>query len=398
MDDVKVRLRPRLRAAVLVEDRLVADDHAHLVEEARALGLDRGRAGRAVAEMAAELDVPVEPAPTAGGTQHHPPPQPPGRPWEDALRAARGALRRGALLEARRLVATAAAATDPVAATPVRAVADEVEQLVREAELRWRAAATALAARRFAEAADHLEHLSRTATDLPPPAGLGPAGAELDRARREVAEADARVAGARAEPDPVAALLAVLDRWPQHPTAVGALAEHPLHPPTEVRATRSGGVVVVAWQPSATPGVTYRVSRIEPDGTTRVVGRTGEPRIEDGGAPAGPDLPGYAVVAVQPGRRSEEARSSGPAPVPASAATPAAPTGTGRRTDRCGARGWSGGAGRGRRPPRRARLGRGHLAGARRSGVQGPPAATRRRLAGGRPHPGVLDRGRWRPR
>ena len=53
--DVTGYLRPRVRAAVLVEDRLVAEDHAHLLDEARALGLDDTRARAVLAAVAAEL-------------------------------------------------------------------------------------------------------------------------------------------------------------------------------------------------------------------------------------------------------------------------------------------------------------------------------------------------------
>ncbi|QSR28894.1 Hypothetical protein CFH99_0090 [Nocardioides aromaticivorans] len=325
--DVRARLLPRVRAAVLVEDRLVADDHEHLYEEALDLGLDPGRARAALAAMAAELGVAIEPMRGSGVPAPAPAPtRPPDRVWEEMLRAARAALRRGALLEARRLVAQARATGDPASATPVRAVSDEVDEAIREAELRWRAVSAALGARRFAEAIDHLEHLARVASDLPSPAGLDSAEAELARARGEVREADARVADARAAADPVGALMTVLERWPQHPAAVAALAAMPLHPPSAVRAVRDGsGAVVVSWQPSPTSGATYKVSRVEPNGTTRVVGRTAAPQIEDGGAPAGSDVPVYVVVAVQPGRVSDEVRSDQavvPAPAPPSPAPP----------------------------------------------------------------------------
>lgn len=330
--DVRARLLPRVRAAVLVEDRLVADDHEHLYEEALDLGLDPGRARAALAAMAAELGVAIEPMRDSGVPRPAPGPAPArshDRAWEGILRAARAALRRGELLEARRLVAQASATGDPTSATPVRAVSDEVDEAIRDAELRWRAVAAALGARRFAEAIDHLEHLARVASDLPSPAGLDTAAAELTRARNEVAEADARVAEARTAPDPVGALMTLLERWPQHPAAVAALAAMPLHPPSDVRAVRdASGAVVVTWQPSPTSGATYKVACVEPRGA-RVVGRTAARQIEDGGAPAGPDVPVYVVVAVQPGRVSEEVRSdevrSGPAVVPPAAPPPPPP-------------------------------------------------------------------------
>ncbi len=60
-------LRPRVRAAVLVEDRLVADDHAHLLAEAADRGLDERRAAVVIAELAAELSAVVEPVPGRPG-------------------------------------------------------------------------------------------------------------------------------------------------------------------------------------------------------------------------------------------------------------------------------------------------------------------------------------------
>ncbi|MCX6462308.1 MAG: hypothetical protein NTW05_01760, partial [Pseudonocardiales bacterium] len=112
--DVGEHLRPRVRAAVLVEDRLVAADHAHLVEEAVALGLDRERAGALLAAIAAELGAAVEPSavePPAEPRAAEPGVAPPARPapepvrpvvrgWEEPLRAARAALRAGRPREA----------------------------------------------------------------------------------------------------------------------------------------------------------------------------------------------------------------------------------------------------------------------------------------------------------
>ncbi|WP_344253492.1 hypothetical protein, partial [Pseudonocardia hydrocarbonoxydans] len=196
--DVAEHLRPRVRAAVLVEDRLVAEDHAHLLEEARALGLDDARARRVLAAVAAELGAPVE------STAPAPDPAPPRRDdrgWEAPLRAARAALRAARPTEAHRLVGQAQRLAGPEGATPVRAVADEITAVLDEAALRWRAAIAAVAARRSTEALEHLEHLERTAADVP-----GPDGAVVDALRAaadgEVASADAAVAAALAGPDP----------------------------------------------------------------------------------------------------------------------------------------------------------------------------------------------------
>ena len=323
--DVADALRGRVRAAVLVEDRLVADDHEHLYGEALALGLDQPRAKRVLAGLAAELGVVAEPF--TGGRPSGPPRS--AEPaWTEALRSARAALRSGRVLTARRLAADAARTGGPDATTATRAVKDEVEAAIAAAELRWRAATTALAARRFAEAVEHLEELRRTADELPGPPQLRSAADELDRARREIADADAAVATAQSAPDPVEALLGVLARWPEHPAAVAALAAAPLLPPTQVRAERDrSGAVVVSWQASPTAGVTYRVARLQPDGSTRVVGRTAARSVEDGGAGVGA-VPDYLVVALRAGHASEQARTGAaatppPAPSPPELAAPA---------------------------------------------------------------------------
>ncbi|SHF75867.1 hypothetical protein SAMN05443575_0827 [Jatrophihabitans endophyticus] len=327
--DVAAQLAPRVRAAVLVEDRLVVDDYEHLYGEALALGLDAVRARRVVTDAAAALGVAVE---TSGSAERSREPAPASRPSTDTvsereLRNARAALRAGRLHEARGHAAAAAAAGG-ADGTTVRAVADEIEDALRAALLRWRAVATALAARRFAEAVEHLEQLSRTASDVADPASGARPERELARARAEVAAADEQVAAARAGRDPVRALLGVLERWPDHPGAVAALAAAPLEPPRAVTALRDrAGAVVVTWQPSTTGGVSYRVARRGADGATRVVGRTAGTRVEDGGAAAG-SVPEYVVVALLAGRVSAEARS-GAAPagpvVPVVAVVPVAP-------------------------------------------------------------------------
>ncbi|GAB2486681.1 fibronectin type III domain-containing protein [Jatrophihabitans fulvus] len=319
--DVAAALRPQVRAAVLVEDRLVADDHAHLLGEAVALGLDARRGRRLITGIATELGVEVDPLGEPSSA--------PARPretssplWEQRLKAARAALREGRLIEARRLATEASVEAGGQGATPIRALADEIADALREAERRWRAAATAVAARRFAEAVGHLEHLCRTATDVPSPTGNARAERELERARRELATADAEVDAALASADPAEALLGVLERFPEHPRAVEALADAPLAAPSAVRAVRDRtGTVVVTWQPSPTPGVSYRVGRTEPGGSVRTVARTSATTVEDGGAPTGA-VPVYVVAAFRAGRSSAEV-SSGPAAAPATSRPPA---------------------------------------------------------------------------
>ena len=318
--DVRAHLMPRVRAAVLVEDRLVAEDHEHLVEEAIARGLDRRRATDLLAALAAELGTTIEQASSA---RTHPEPARPRSPsWEEPLKAARAALRAGRPVEAERLVAEARRRAGSAGATPVRAVADEVEAVIAEARVRARAVTAAVDARRFVEALEHLDHLARTASDLGQPAD--PEGLRR-RARAAVDEADRAVAAAEAGPaaQRTAALEAALATCADHTGALAALSRVPIGAPAWVNAVRDArGDVLVIWAPSDTPGVVYRVSRRGPDGSWRVVGRVPDTSIEDGGAPPGVEAPVYAVSAVHGGRASAETRSDGP---PAGATAPAAP-------------------------------------------------------------------------
>jgi hypothetical protein len=92
---------------------------------------------------------------------------------------------------------------------------------------------------------------------------------------------------------------------PVAPAEPGEPAEPGAPPgPAAVRAERgAGGSVVVAW--TGPPGAEFRVRCRMPDGRWRVVGRTREHRIEDGGAPDGP-VPEYTVSAAVDGARSAE--------------------------------------------------------------------------------------------
>jgi len=383
--DVTEYLRPRVRAAVLVEDRLVADDHAHMLDEAAERGLDGRRAAAVVLELAAELGAVVEPVPGraatgsgaaggragaaggeggtgwpdgaggaaggwagAAGSEGGRPRDPgrtggtgwPGGPTTgaeraadragepavapDLLRRARAALRAGRPREARELVAAAAAAATGSVAGQARALADEVATVLADAERRVGEAAAAAADRRWVAAAAELDDLARTAADVVP---------DLDerrsRARDEVVRAGERFAAALAGPDAgrEAALREVLAACRDHDGARRALEElavTPPDPPAWVNAARDlRGDVVVLWAPSTVLGVTYRVRRMRPDGTWQVVGRVTDSSIEDGGAPPGVEAPVYAVSAIHAGRTSPETRSD------SAAATlgPAAPAG-----------------------------------------------------------------------
>lgn len=316
--DVRAHLMPRVRAAVLVEDRLVAEDHEHLVEEAIARGLDRRRATDLLAALAAELGTTIEQTSSARTRPEPARSRPPS--WEEPLKAARAALRAGRPVEAERLVAEARRRAGSAGGTPVRAVADEVEAVIAEARVRARAVTAAADARRFVEALEHLDHLARTASDLGQPAD--PEGLRR-RARAAVDEADRAVAAAEAGPaaQRTAALEAALAACTDHAGALAALSRVPIGAPAWVNAVRDArGDVLVIWAPSDTPGVVYRVSRRGPDGSWRVVGRVPDTSIEDGGAPPGVEAPVYAVSAVQGGRASDETRSDGP-PAGSSATT-----------------------------------------------------------------------------
>jgi hypothetical protein len=304
--DVAEHLRPRVRAAVLVEDRLVAEDREHLLEEALGLGLDRSRAAAVVAALAEELGVSVD------GPSSAPAPAPPRRnEWEEPLKAARAALRAGRPAEAQRLVQVAERHAGARGSTPVRAVADEIASVLAGAATRWRAATAARAARRFSEAVDELEALRRTAADVPGPRGEAVDGL-LREARAALERADRAVAAALSGPvaDRARALSAVLDGCPGHPGATTALAQIPVAAPAWVSAARDArGDVLVLWAASATPAVVYRVSRKSADGRWQVLGRTDITSLDDGGAPIGVEVPVYAVVAMHAGRASEETRS-----------------------------------------------------------------------------------------
>ena len=334
--DVAEYLRPRVRAAVLVEDRLVADDHAHLLAEAAERGLDDRRAAAVIAELAAELGAAVEPAahgatgpPSTGqaggpagvgrtgaagaGGVGRPSPAAEGAPVPGAtapelLRLARAALRAGRPRQAQELVTAAADAG--TAAGQARALADEVAAVLAEAERKLAAAAAAAADRRWVSAAVELDDLARTASDVVPDLEE-----RRSRARAEVVRAGERYAAALAGPEAerAAVLRALLADCCDHEGAQEALEQltaAPPAPPGWVSAARDlRGDVVVLWAPSTSRAVTYRVRRMRADGTWQVVGRVSDSSIEDGGAPPGVEAPIYAVAAIRAGRSSAETRS-----------------------------------------------------------------------------------------
>lgn len=350
-EDVTERLRPRVAAAVLVEDELTVADYTHLVGEAKALGLDQDRAVRAVSTLARELGV-VVPQVVAGsgreagsgsaagtgppaGSTIRPPSTPvpkpghrpaapsrpltPSRPsagaasakeWHDTLSRARAALRAGRAMEAQALVDRArqlAGGTMP----PIRAIGDEVAAVLTEAGQRWTAALQALGARRYTEAAGNLERLQAIAADVPGPAGQSAADA-LAEANRGSAAATAALEHAATLPGRARelALLSALNAAPDHAGLIAALHEIGVQPPHDVRTRPAGGGLIVSWAPSASPGpVEYRIQRVGPDGRMLAVGTTHRTELEVGLPRPGDPPPEYVVVARRAGVSSSEARS-----------------------------------------------------------------------------------------
>ncbi|SFT53635.1 hypothetical protein SAMN05660657_01439 [Geodermatophilus amargosae] len=304
-DDVREALRPRVAAAVLVEDRLTPADASVLVQEAMAAGLDPQRASAVVTGLAGATGTPV--APVA------PPPPPPAvRPgrtpdWSAEVSAARAALRAGRPRAAARHAAAALAAAGGMH-PPIRAVQDEAAEAVVRAEGSWRTVGTALAARRHAAAAATLERLAAEAADVPGPAGED-AAELLAASRAALAAADAALAAAPASGrEREVALLAALGAVADHPAAHGELAALGVAPATGVVAVPApGGAREVRWTASASAGpVEYRVLRVRPDGTRQVVGTTATTALEDGGYG---QVAGYVVVASRLGVPAPEAHS-----------------------------------------------------------------------------------------
>ncbi len=338
--DVTARLRPAVAAAVLVEDALTPRHYMAFLAEAEQHGLDRGRAWAVLAVLAREhgVDVPDVPVqallapprgaplppdvPPSPGTQ--PPASSRAAQWLEPLAKARAALRAGRPVEAHDRVAEARERAGELLPA-IRAVADEVEQVIRVAGSLWQQVEAALAGRRLWTAGQLLDELVRDAVDVPGPGGRSVAEG-IAMVREQLTRADDMVAaasrshGAQRE----SLLLQALEIVADHQVARDALAAAGVAPPVRVRARRAGRAVAVTWQPSPSVGtIEYRVLRIGPDGASRAVGVTQVTSIEDGGV--GPDapIPAYEVLAGRAGVWSAPARSDSarfdPAPVPTAA-------------------------------------------------------------------------------
>ncbi|MBF6132617.1 fibronectin type III domain-containing protein [Nocardia otitidiscaviarum] len=252
------------------------------------------------------------------------------RAWEEPLKAARAALRAGHPRKAAHHVERARRAVDAdgTGMTSVRPVAEEVDRVLSEAVVRWRSATAGCAGKRYVEALDHLQYLERHASDVPDPQGGRDLSQLLAEARAAIAEADRLLAAAPTGPldTRMRAMRAVLDLCADHTGARAALAAVPIDPPGVLTAIRQpNGTVTLTWEPSPTADVEYRVTRLQPDDSWRVVGRTRATELEDGGAPDGP-LPIYGVVATLSGRTSDMSRTDAPStPPPTPAPTPPTP-------------------------------------------------------------------------
>lgn len=268
-DSVSAHLRPRIRAAILVEDRLDPDDHQYMLDEARELGLGTRDARALIDTITTELggEVAPGPRPDPGRTTASAPPAPrtsPGSDWQRSLRSARQALRKGNLDDARARCEQArqAAGDDDAARRQIGAVDDEITRVLT--------------------------------AGVPAPTASAPT-ASVPTASVPTAPAIATAPSGAA------------------PAAVAA--------PTDVHATVTDGAVRVQWMPAPAPGAQYRVTRIDRSGRRQVVGRTATTEIEDGGARPTEGLPTYEVTAVVGGVQSAPARSDS-APVPARTPTP----------------------------------------------------------------------------
>jgi hypothetical protein len=277
-ESVGAHLRPRIRAAILVEDRLHPDDRQYMLEEARDLGLGTRDARRLIDEITREFGgevdteapppppTPTRPAPAPAPT---PTPTPPQGDWQRSLRSARQALRKGNLDDARTRCdqARSFAGDDDAARRQIDAVADEIARA------------------------------SRT------PAAPAPATPPA--------------------PNPPAPTPPAPQPNPAHTSATPPTAapDTTPAPPSNVHAAFANGAVVVAWEPSPTPGATYRVTRVDRTGRRQVVGRTATTELEDGGTRPSEGLPSYEVTASVDGMHSAPAVSS-------AAANPPAPTHT----------------------------------------------------------------------
>lgn len=322
-------LRPRVAAAILIEDTLTIADHELLLAAAQEAGLDQARAVRVLGELAREHGVSA-PQPM---TQPGPPPEPSSpvsaAAWQDELTRARAALRSGLLRSAARHVQAArsyAGQTLP----PIRAIDDEVGRRIAEANQTWRAVARSLSSSLLSEAAVQLESLVSGASEILSPDGET-AVVVLARVHDQLASIDRALAAAATLPGEQRelALLGLASSAPTHPAVVAALASIPPAAPGGVTARRMGGGVVVSWRASNSVGaLTYRVLRREANGEVKALGGTAALSYETW-APDGP-LPEFLVLTRRAGIESPPASTTGTPAVAPAPPVSASPTGAAR--------------------------------------------------------------------
>lgn len=336
--DVTVMLRPRVAAAILIEDALTIADHEVLLAAAEEAGLDRPRAVQVLADLAREHGVSAPEAltpavpPATSATTTGPPSspsspqsqsQPPAAPvssaaWQQELTRARAALRSGLLLSAQRHVQAARSSAGQML-PPIRALDDEVGRRIAEAKDAWRAVERSLSSSLLDQAAAQLESLVSGASEILSPAGEA-AAAVLARVRDDLAHIDSALSAAAALTGDARerALLSLAVGASGHPAVLAALTSIPPAAPMGVTARRVSGGVVVSWRASGSIGeIAYRVLRREGDGTAKALGSTAALSFETS-SPDGP-LPEFVVVARRAGIESPPASTSG-SPLPPSPA------------------------------------------------------------------------------
>lgn len=350
-EGVREEIRPAIETAVLLEDRVGAAESERLTREAVSAGLTPDAARDLVVEVARELNAPIDVGSvadyvvcaTCNATNSAGDATECARCGSDLYRscprcgttaarsdvrcascrfdlraydeAAEDLERAAADLDAGRLGA-AAERVDAAAAwgddmPDLVRLRDRVATAERTAADSWDNLAYALDARRVDDARRYLTSLGRIASDRPAPDGTTLEAATERTAALEDEVATA-VAAAEGGEDREAALLAVLDRFPDASAVAAALADVGVRPVGDVTVTRGDGVLAVRWSPSPSPGpVEYRVERTvdRSGGATTPLGRTTDTHLDDAGAPAGEPVT-YAVVAARLGITAPGARSA----------------------------------------------------------------------------------------
>ncbi len=352
--DVRDVLGPAIETAVLLEDRVSAAESERLTREAVSAGLDPATARGLVVEVARSLQAPIDVGAVtdyvvcarcnatnaAGGGEEC------SRCGADLYRAcprcgrtsARSAIRcPGCALDLRAFDEAAdgleAAAADldvgrlDAATTRVEAAAawgDDLPDLVRLRERvatvgrtaadAWDNLLYSLDQRRVDGARRYLSSIERIASDRPGPDGTSVEVASTRVAALEAELADA-VAGASGQE---AALVALLDRFPDASAVGAALADVPVAPAADVEVEPAGDGLQVRWAASPAVGpVEYRVSRTieRTGGATTTLGRTPGTTFADASAPAGETVR-YSVVAARLGVEATPALSEPVVPAP----------------------------------------------------------------------------------